>query len=104
MRLLVLALVMIGQACWAAGPENSKRPVQRGGNVYPAALAVGVAVAPIMPIGTHEKLLLDNGLSSSVRPLFRPARVEKMPARKNASSRKARFVVILPFKAKISAG
>jgi len=85
MRLFVLALVMIGQACWAEGPENSKRPVQRGGNVYPAAMA-GAGVAA--PVASHEKLILDNGLSLSLRPLFRPARVEKNARQKKRILRK----------------
>ena len=88
MRLLVLALVMIGQACWAAGPENSKRPVQRGGNVHPAALIIGGAGVPLVPAATSEKLGLNNGLSSSMRPLFRPARVERNARQKKRALKK----------------
>ncbi|MFT6675435.1 MAG: hypothetical protein ACJAVM_001627 [Sulfitobacter sp.] len=74
MRIIVLVLVLLGQVAVAAGPENSKRPVQRGGNVMP--------VVKITPDGSLQKPKpdMDHGIGfvmqASLRPQFRPQQIE----------------------------
>lgn len=77
-RLALMFSLVFAHAIWAA-PTTSKRPVQRGGNVVlPAELAPsGAIIAPTGSAETQDAREPKRGLGLSLRPLFRPRKVEK---------------------------
>ncbi|MGJ8628804.1 MAG: extensin-like domain-containing protein [Sulfitobacter sp.] len=74
----LIVLLMWATASWAA-PTSSKRPVQRGGNVIvPVEVAPSGAIQP--PTGdaqTQNARKPKRGIGFSLRPFFRPRKVEK---------------------------
>lgn len=76
--LIGLALVM-GQVVYADAPLSSERPVQRGGNVsvQPMTLSPSGAIAQPKPDPAQQRARDRGGILSSLRPLFRPRKVEK---------------------------
>ncbi len=77
-RAVLVLLLVVGQAAWAA-PTTSQRPVQRGGNVaLPVEVAPSGAIqAPVGDVQTQNARKPKTGLGFSLRPLFRPRKVEK---------------------------
>lgn len=78
---LIMSLVF-AQTAWAA-PTTSQRPVARGGDlVQPVEVAPSGALQP--PVGTaqtREAREPKGGVGFSLRPFFRPQKVEKQARR-----------------------
>ncbi len=79
MRGAVICLILVGQAVFAAGPENSARPVARGGDgVLPVTVAPTGAIAqPARDPAARQAAEGTGGLGFSLRPFLRSRKAEK---------------------------